>query len=149
MSTNIMATAPAAPGRPTRGGGKHLSLICRALEDSLPRDLALAAGEAESPVDDRRAEAPLGDQHPPSGNKGPPQCSPSPPDSAVGATDEGRVCSDEGGERDGDPGPAALDEQGVEDVVLAREVAGRLGCEVGVARSVVRRGAGLWAQERE
>lgn len=57
--------------------------------------------------------------------------------------------SDEDRERDCDPGPAALDEQGVEDVVLARKVTRRLGRDVRAARGIVRRGAGLRAQQRE
>ena len=57
----------------------------------------------------------------------------------------------EGGERDRDPGPPALDEEEVEEVVLAGEVArdGGAVLDVGVARGVVGRGAGLGADEGE
>lgn len=51
--------------------------------------------------------------------------------------------------RDGNPGPALLDEELVEDVGLFGKVGGGGGGGVGLGRGVVGGGAGCWIKEGE
>ena len=122
MSRDIMPTAPISACRPARRGREKLLLARGAGRHGLVGDFTPASCEPESAVDDGRAEAPLRDEHPPTRDESPARRS-------LGgrpAVAERRMCCDEGKEGRRDPQPPALDEDDVEQVVLAREVRWRM-----------------------
>ncbi|GAB1319990.1 hypothetical protein MFIFM68171_10200 [Madurella fahalii] len=150
MPADIMPAPPRPAARLARRSGEHIALIHGGqarLGLLSERVLALAAGEAEAAVDDGRAEEPLRDKHPPRRDQRPAdsRASPSPTAGQRG------VGQDEGEEGGRDPRPPALDEEHVDQVVLARKVRRRQPrvLRVRLPRRVVRRRPRLGRHQRE
>lgn len=143
VSGDVVPAAPPAPRRPTRRGGEELLAVRGARRHGVERDLTLAPREPEPAVDERRAEAPLRDEDPPARDERPARRRPRSGGSSCLGVPERGVRGDEGDEGDGDPQPPALDEEDVEQVVLAREVRRRVRLDVRLPRGVVGRPAGL------
>lgn len=148
-----MPTTPAPARRPTRRGGEELLAVRSARLHGIDGDLAPAAREPESAVDERRAETPLRDEDPPARDERPsgrrPRRHHPPTTTNIVTIAVGGMRRDERDERPRDPQPPALDEEDVEQVILAREVRRRLRLHVRLSGRVVRRPARLGRQHRE
>lgn len=140
-----MPAAPSTSCRPTRGRGKELIRVRGPRSHGVERDLTLAAGKPEPAIDERRTEAPLRDEDPPSRDERPAGGRPG----SHCAVPECGVRGEEGEEGDRDPQPPALDEEDVEQVVLPRKVRGRVLLDVRLPHGIVGRPAGLGRQGRE
>lgn len=129
MPANVVPARPFAARRPARDGGDDVFAADGVAQLDLGVDLgALAPREQEAPVDEGGAEAPLRDQDPPHRHQTPADQGVRPSLGRGG----GRVGEEEAEEGQRDPGPAALDEEDVEDVALAGKVRGRKGRVLGV-----------------
>lgn len=125
VSRDVVAALPLPPSRLTGHGRQHLLDRTSSFHANLSlRQLAFAAGPPKTAIDNRRAKEPLRDKEPPSRNRQPPDPGADPPRQ----DDRGRRLAgglhEQGEDKGkGDPSPAALDEDDVEDVVLAGKVA--------------------------
>ena len=128
MAGDVVTALPPAPGGLTRDGGDHLPDARIAHDDLSLRQLALASRPSEPAIDDGRTKEPLRDEDPARRNGRPAHRRLDP----LLLARDGRVRQGEGEVGDRQPRPAALDEDGVEDVGLAGKVARREGGVLGV-----------------
>lgn len=133
VATDVVSSAPLASRSPTRSVREDVLPTRHALNDFGIRDFTLATGEAEAPVDDGRAEAPLRDEYPPARHQAPAYEAPCPTLRAL----RGGVGEEKDEKGHGDPSPALLDENDIEDVALAGEIRRRKGWILGVGLGAV------------
>ncbi len=147
VAADVVPAAPLAPGGLARDRTEDVGRAGVALLDGDLHDLAFPAGIPKPAVDDRGPEEPLRHEDPPERDETPPDRRPD----LVLELRGRRVREEEGEEGHGDPRPAALDEQRIEDVVLASEIRRRESrvLDVGLRDVVVRCRARLGREERE
>lgn len=152
MARNIMASLPLASCCLASHGCQQLFHVALSYANFSLRQLAFAAGPAETAVDNGRSKEPLCDKEPPARGGYPTDACADPPHQ----NDGGRRVADglhkeRKDECKGGPSPASLHKDHVEDIVLPGKVArgeARV-LVVGLRRVVVRRGSNVGRDEGE
>lgn len=152
MTRNIMASLPLASCCFASHSRQQLFHAALAHDNLSLRQLAFAAGPAETAVNNGRAKEPLCDKEPPARDGYPADSCADPSRlNDGGRRIAGGLHEERKDECKGDPSPASLHKDHVEDVVLSGKVVGRDArvLMVGLRHVVIRRGSNVGRNEGE
>lgn len=152
MARDIVASLPLASCCFASYGRQQLFHVALAHDNLSLRQLAFAAGPAETAVDNGRAKEPLCDKEPPARGGYPADaCADPPHQNNSGRRIAGGLHKERKDECKGGPSPAALHKHHVEDIVLSGKVARREArvLVVRLRHVVVRRGSNVGRNEGE